>query len=230
MTTEPVIRTASLGLHFDDGNFEALDGLDLQVREGEFLAITGPSGCGKSSLLNLIGLLDVPTSGEIYFRGQPYASIDDQSLFRRRHIGFVFQSFHLLPTLSVFDNVVVPTISGPWPARNHRAQALSLLERLGLEAKANQFPAKLSGGERQRAAIARALMNHPDIILADEPTGSLDSANADQVLDLLQELRKERGLTVIMVTHDADVSARASRVVRLRDGKLEQTDMSHEPV
>ena len=223
MATEPIIRTEKLALHFDDGNTRALDGLDLQVQEGEFLAVVGPSGCGKSSLLNLIGLLDAPTSGEIHFRGKPYAAIDEPSLFRRRHIGFVFQSFHLLPTLTALDNVLVPTISSSWPLRSPRALALSLLARLGLEGKAGQLPAKLSGGERQRVAIARALMNHPDVILADEPTGSLDSMNANQVLDLLMEFRKENGLTVIMVTHDRDVSARASRMVRLRDGKLDQT-------
>jgi putative ABC transport system ATP-binding protein len=209
-----------LALHFDEGRTHALDGVDLSLQEGEFVAITGPSGCGKSSLLNLIGTLDRPTSGEVYLRDQPYSAIDDFSLFRRRHIGFVFQSFHLLPTLSALDNILVPTL-GRSDADQPEARARALLQRMGLGSKLHQFPGRMSGGERQRVAIARALINDPAIILADEPTGSLDSANAAQVLDMLAEIQRERTLTVVMVTHDAGVSAQAGRVIQMRDGKVE---------
>lgn len=220
MSTTPIFRAEKLRLHFDTGRTHALDGVDLDVAEGEFVAIVGASGCGKSSLLNLIGTLDAPTAGERYFRGRPYSEMIDLADFRRRHIGFVFQSFHLIPTLSVLDNVLVPTIGTPGPMAIRRARALELLERLGLGDRLQHFPATLSGGERQRAAIARALINKPDLLLADEPTGSLDSANAAQVLDLISDIRRERGLTIIMVTHDAGVSARADRLVAMHDGKV----------
>jgi ABC-type lipoprotein export system ATPase subunit len=216
----PIFRAEDLALHFDAGRTRALDGIDVEIGEGEFVAIVGASGCGKSSLLNLIGALDAPTVGERYFRGRPYSAMTDLADFRRRHIGFVFQSFHLIPTLGVLDNVLVPTIGSPGSADFHRARALALLERLGLTDRLQHFPATLSGGERQRAAIARALINAPDLLLADEPTGSLDSANAAQVLDLISEIRRERGLTVVMVTHDAGVSAHADRLVPMRDGKV----------
>ncbi|MDR3482305.1 MAG: ABC transporter ATP-binding protein [Burkholderiaceae bacterium] len=225
MSYVPIVRAENLALHFDQNKTRALDGINVDVGEGEFLAIVGPSGCGKSSLLNLIGLLDAPTAGEIYFRGQPYSAIRDPSLFRRKHIGFVFQSFHLIPTLSVLENVLVPTIAGPASISASRQDCMrsarSLLSRLGLDGKLDQFPGTMSGGERQRVAIARALINNPDLILADEPTGSLDSSNAAQVLDLLCEFKREKGLTVIMVTHDADVSARADRAIHVRDGRLD---------
>lgn len=216
----PIVRTEGLALHFDDGRTHALDGVGLEVAEGEFVAITGPSGCGKSSLLNLLGTLDTPTAGEIYFRGRPYAEIDDLSLFRRQNIGFIFQSFYLLPTLSALHNVLVPTIGCPGDSADHTARARELLRQLGLGNRMDHFPSAMSGGERQRVAIARALINSPDLILADEPTGSLDSANASQVLDMLDGVRREQELTVIMVTHDAGVSARADRIIRMRDGKI----------
>jgi putative ABC transport system ATP-binding protein len=219
----PIFRAEGLALHFDDGRTRALDGVDLEVVAGEFVAIVGASGCGKSSLLNLIGALDTPTAGERYFRSQPYSAMTDLAQFRRRHVGFVFQSFHLIPTLCVLDNILVPTIGTSGSTGAHRLRARTLIERLGLTKRLRNFPATLSGGERQRVAIARALINSPDLLLADEPTGSLDSANATQVLDLLSEIRRERGLTVVMVTHDATVSARADRLVPLRDGKLERS-------
>jgi putative ABC transport system ATP-binding protein len=220
MSTTPIFRAERLTLHFDAGRTRALDGVDLEVAEGQFAAIVGASGCGKSSLLNLIGALDAPTAGERYFRGQPYSTMMDLADFRRRHVGFVFQSFHLIPTLGVLDNVLVPTLGTPGSASLHRARALELLERLGLADRLQHFPATLSGGERQRAAIARALINRPALLLADEPTGSLDSANAAQVLKLISDIRRERGLTVVMVTHDAGVSAHADRLVPMRDGKV----------
>lgn len=216
--TATIVRARNLSLHFDEGRTRALDDVDIAIAEGEFVAITGPSGCGKSSLLNLIGTLDTPTAGDIHFRSRPYSAIPDLSLFRRENIGFVFQSFHLLPTLSALDNVLVPTIGR---TGDHEERARALLSRLGLSSRLDHFPGKLSGGERQRVAIARALINGPGLILADEPTGSLDSANAAHVLDLLDCIRRENNLTVVMVTHDAAVSARADRVIKMRDGKVD---------
>lgn len=217
----PILSIAGLTLHFDGGQTKALDGVDLAVSEGEFVAIVGSSGSGKSSLLNVIGTLDTPTSGELTFRGQPYAKIKDTSLFRRENIGFVFQSFNLIPTLSALDNVIVPTIGCAGDAGEYKARAASLLIELGLRERLEYFPGKLSGGERQRVAIARALINKPRMLLADEPTGSLDSTNASQVLDLLNGIVKQQGLTLILVTHDATISARADRIVRMRDGRIE---------
>ena len=219
--TDAIIRAEKLMLHYDEGQTRALDGVDFAIRAGEFVAIVGPSGCGKSSLLNLIGTLDRPSSGEIYFRARRYSEISDQCLFRKQHIGFIFQAFQLLPTLSALSNVLVPTVGSK---RSHKDQAEQLLVRLGLGKRLHHLPGKLSGGERQRVAIARALINDPALILADEPTGSLDSANAAQVLDLIGELQGERCLTVLMVTHDANVSGRADRIIRMSDGKIQPAD------
>jgi putative ABC transport system ATP-binding protein len=223
LPTTPIIRIAGLTLHFDDGQTKALNGVELDIREGEFVAIVGPSGSGKSSLLNVIGTLDIPTSGVIFFHDQAYSDIRNASLFRRENFGFIFQGFHLIPTLSALDNVIVPTIGCAGETDDYRARAKSLLTDLGLAERLNHFPGKLSGGERQRVAIARSLINRPRVILADEPTGSLDSENAQQVLDLLTGIVKRQGLTLIMVTHDTSVSARADRIVRMRDGKVEHT-------
>lgn len=219
--TDIIVRAENLALHFDEGQTRALNGVSIDIRAGEFVAMVGPSGCGKSSLLNIIGTLDIPTSGDIFYRNTPYATLPDLSLFRRQHIGFIFQSFNLIPTLSALDNVLVATIGGKGVASDFRERATGLLSKLGLANRLNHFPGKMSGGERQRVAIARALINDPDIILADEPTGSLDSASAEQVLAVLAEVRKERGLTIIMVTHDDKVSAHADRIIHLRDGKIE---------
>lgn len=218
----PILHVEGLSLHFDDGQTKALNGVDLDVREGEFVSIVGPSGSGKSSLLNVIGTLDAPTSGELVFRDQPYSKIEDASLFRRENIGFIFQAFYLIPTLSALDNVIVPTIGCDGAADEYKAHAEALLTQLGLRDRLGHFPGTLSGGERQRVAIARALINRPRMILADEPTGSLDSTNAAQVLDILTDIVKQQGLTLIMVTHDANVSARSDRIIHMRDGKIEQ--------
>lgn len=218
----PILRIKALSLHFDEGRTKALNGVDLDVREGEFVSIVGPSGSGKSSLLNVIGTLDAPSAGELVFRDQPYSKIKDVSLFRRENIGFIFQAFYLIPTLSTLDNVIVPTIGCSGAAEEYKAHAEALLTQLGLRDRLHHFPGKLSGGERQRVAIARSLINRPRMILADEPTGSLDSVNAAQVLDILTGIVKEQGLTLIMVTHDATVSARSDRIIHMRDGKIEQ--------
>lgn len=222
ITATPLIRVSGLTLHFDEGQTRALNGVDVAFVAGEFVAIVGPSGSGKSSLLNVLGTLDVPTSGELYFAEQSYAQIKDFSLFRRANFGFIFQGFHLISTLSALDNVIVPTIGCTGNRSAYQARALQLLTDLGLSERLRHFPNKLSGGERQRVAIARALINQPRVILADEPTGSLDSANAVQVLDTLTNIVKQQGLTLIMVTHDERISARADRIIHMRDGKVEQ--------
>lgn len=217
----PILRIQGLTLYFDAGQTKALNGVDLEVSEGEFVAIVGASGSGKSSLLNVIGTLDRPTSGEVSFLEQAYSKIKDASLFRRENIGFIFQSFHLIPTLSALDNVIVPTIGCKGAQSEYKERAESLLVQLGLRDRLGHFPGKLSGGERQRVAIARSLINQPRMLLADEPTGSLDSTNATQVLDLLTTIVKQQGLTLIMVTHDENVSARSDRIIHMRDGKIE---------
>ena len=216
-----LIRAEGLALRFADGRACALDGVDLCVARQEFVAIAGPSGCGKSSLLNLIGMLDVPTAGRLFLRDQPYTEVADPALFRRRHFGFVFQSFHLIPTLTALENVMLPTVAVRERRHDALERAWQLLADMGLDERAAHLPSELSGGERQRVAIARALVNAPDVIVADEPTGSLDSAAARQVLDRLTSARAKAGVTIVMVTHDAAVAARADRIVRLRDGRLD---------
>ncbi|RLL50434.1 ABC transporter ATP-binding protein [Mariprofundus sp. EBB-1] len=218
-TSTPVLSSRNLTLHFDQGRTKALNGVDIEIIEGEFVAVTGPSGCGKSSLLNLIGTLDQASSGELFFRQQPYSSMTDLSEFRREQVGFVFQSFHLIPTLTTLGNVLLPTV-GRAGDHNATARATALLQQMGLESRLDHFPSQLSGGERQRVAIARALINDPTIILADEPTGSLDSENASHVLDVIANMRLRKSLTVVMVTHDPNVAARADREICMRDGKI----------
>jgi putative ABC transport system ATP-binding protein len=219
--SDPIVRAEEVALHFDGGATRALDGLDFRLDANEFVAIVGPSGCGKSSLLNLIGALDVPTAGRLFFGAQAYTDIPDLALLRRRRFGFVFQAFHLIATLTALENVLIATIGGPGPRQDARERARELLLELGLGARVHHFPGQMSGGEKQRVAIARALVNTPDVILADEPTGSVDTANAAQVLELLSTLREKRGLAVVMVTHDPNVSRRADRVVHLRDGRVD---------
>ncbi|HVL11962.1 MAG TPA: ABC transporter ATP-binding protein [Gemmata sp.] len=206
---------------YPDGAVHALNGVTLGVRQGEYVAITGPSGCGKSTLLNLLGALDRPDAGEVYFRGEPLSARRDLDRFRARQIGFVFQSFFLLPTLTARENVQVPMFEGPPMSAGQRAnKAEALLELVGMAGRSGHRPSQLSVGERQRVALARSLANDPVLLLADEPTGNLDSENADRVLDLLTMLQKERQLTLLVVTHSHEVAERADRVVKMRDGKV----------
>jgi putative ABC transport system ATP-binding protein len=206
---------------YPDGSVHAVNGVTLGVREAEYVAITGPSGCGKSTLLNLLGVLDRPDSGDVFFRGEPLSKRRDLDQFRARQIGFVFQSFFLLPTLTARENVQVPMFEGPpLSARDRVKKAESLLELVGMSKRAGHRPMQLSVGERQRVALARALANDPSLLLADEPTGNLDSENAVRVLDLLTSLQKERRLALLVVTHSDDVAKRADRVVRMKDGKV----------
>lgn len=203
----------------------ALAGIDLGIDAGAYVAITGPSGSGKSSLLNLIGCLDRPSSGRYLLDDEDVAQMDDEriSALRNRKIGFVFQSFFLLPRLTVLENVLLPMRYAGTPDVGAEARARSLLDRVGLSNRLDHKPGELSGGQQQRAAIARALVRQPRLLLADEPTGNLDSRSAADVLGLIDELHAE-GQTIVLVTHDAEVAARAPRHVRLRDGRIEGDD------
>lgn len=203
----------------------ALAGVDLGVGAGEFVAITGPSGSGKSSLLNLLGCLDRPSSGHYRLDGEAVATLDDERVsdLRSRKIGFVFQSFFLLPRLTVLENVLLPLRYARAADPGAAGRARQLLERVGLSDRLGHRPNELSGGQQQRAAIARALIRQPRLLLADEPTGNLDSKSTADVLKLFEELHGE-GQTIVLVTHDADVAARAPRHVRLRDGRIEGDD------
>ncbi len=215
-----MILAQGLSKSYDGGEIRALDRASLEVGRGEFVALMGPSGSGKSTLLQIVGALDEADAGSVSFEGVNYADLPDLSAFRARRLGFVFQSFHLLPTLTAAENVQVPMFEMPWRRAERIERAEALLAAVGVQGRSSKRPSQLSGGERQRVAIARALANEPELVLADEPTGSLDSENARQVLDLLRTLHASRGLTVLLVTHDAEVAARADRIVRMRDGRI----------
>jgi putative ABC transport system ATP-binding protein len=206
---------------YPDGDVHALNGVSLGVSEAEYIAITGPSGCGKSTLLNVLGVLDRPDKGEVYYRGEALSKRRDLDRFRARQIGFVFQSFFLLPALTARENVQVPMFEGPpLSARDRAKKADSLLDLVGMGKRAGHRSAQLSVGERQRVALARALANDPVLLLADEPTGNLDSENAAKVLDLLTALQRTHKLALVVVTHSPEVAERADRVVKMRDGRV----------
>ena len=218
-----ILRTTGLTRHFpiEGGVVRALDGIDLAVDPGDFVSVMGPSGCGKSTLLHLLGGLDRPTSGEIHLAGKRVDGLPERewARVRRRHIGFVFQSYNLVDDLSVRDNLELPAVLAGARPRVARARAAELLERLGVAARAGVAPGRLSGGEQQRVAIARALMNSPEVVLADEPTGALDSQATTEVLALLKELHAA-GQTIVVVTHDPRVATTADRLVSMRDGRI----------
>lgn len=217
----PLIEARGLWRTYPDGNVNALVDATFQIDKGEYVAIVGPSGSGKSTLLNLLGALDRPVQGEVYFHGQPLGSLKSLDDYRARHVGFVFQSFLLLPTLTAAENVQVPMFEGSRRTSAERTRrALELLGVVGLAGRAGHRPGQLSVGERQRVAIARALANDPELLLADEPTGNLDSVNAASVLDLFDGLHREHGLTLVVVTHSQEVSQRAQRVLSVHDGRI----------
>jgi putative ABC transport system ATP-binding protein len=215
-----MITMRNVKKYYDRGVIKALDGVDLEIREGEFVAIMGPSGSGKSTMLNMLGALDVPDAGEIEVAGRKLSAGDHLAAFRRDTIGFVFQMHNLIPTLSAAENIQIPLMEKRMSSSARRRRALELLKVVGLEDRAGSLPSDLSGGERQRVAIARALANNPGIILADEPTGSVDSANAERIMGLLKEISRERGATLLVVTHDEGVAAQAGRIVRMLDGRV----------
>ena len=221
--SEAVIRVVGLGKSYATaaGLFPALKGVDLAIRPGEYLAIMGPSGSGKSTFMNLLGCLDTPSSGDYFLTGRNVAHLrnDELAILRNRTIGFVFQGFNLLPRMSLQDNVALPLVYAGSDRETRRARARTLLDRVGLAAYADSLPSRISGGQQQRVAIARALVNQPSLILADEPTGNLDSHTSEEIMALFQELNAE-GITIVLVTHEHDIAAHARRQVRFLDGLI----------
>lgn len=215
-----VFAAVGLKKEFDDGRVLALRGVDFSITQGEFVAITGPSGCGKTTLLQMLGALDFPSAGTLHYRGNSIPGLPDPSAYRAREIGIIFQAFHLLPTFTAVENVQLPMFEADIPAAERKERAVSLLNSVGLEDRRDHFPAKLSGGERQRVAIARSLANRPSVLLADEPTGNLDSENAHLILDLIIRLHREQNMTLVLVTHDPSIAQRASRTIQMKDGRI----------
>ncbi len=220
----PMIRLQAVEKVYRTDRIEtvALTGIDLSVREGEFVSIMGPSGCGKSTLLNIIGLLDVPTGGRVEINGALVAARGDRALaaVRNKELGFVFQTFHLIPDLAVVDNVEIPLLYRRLSNGERRKLAEAALDRVGLSSRTRHFPSQLSGGQQQRVAIARAIVGRPRILLADEPTGNLDSQMGDEVMALLKDLQHRDRTTVVMVTHDSRQAEQTERIIRLFDGRL----------
>ena len=233
MPLDPLIRIDDLHREFvmGDQTVHAVDGITAYVEAGEFLAVMGPSGSGKSTLLYLLGGLDRPTAGEIWVDGREIVGLDENALadYRRREIGFVFQSFFLVPTMTALQNVIFPMIFAQVPVSEREPRALDLLDRVGLADRVGHKPTELSGGQQQRVAFARALANNPKIILADEPTGNLDTETGGSIMQLLSELNREEGRTVVAVTHDPSVTDYASRSLYLLDGSLhDPTELGHQ--
>jgi putative ABC transport system ATP-binding protein len=220
MNENSAIDVSGVSKSYEEGRIRALDRMDLHVAAGEYVALVGPSGCGKSTLLHLIAALDRPDEGTIVVAGHDLAHEHDLSHYRARHVGMVFQLHNLLPTLTALENVEMPMFELGLRGSERERQASRLLGLVGMERRARNRPTQLSGGERQRVAIARALANDPGAILADEPTGSLDSASGLQVMDLLESVCRERGSTLVLVTHAPDLALRADRIVRMLDGRV----------
>jgi len=232
MPNSYVLQTENLTRMYRMGKDEvtALCDVSLQIMPGEFVAIIGPSGSGKSTLLNLLGGLDTPTRGEVLLNGRLLAGLkENESAELRRHtLGFIFQGYDLFPVLTALENVMFPLLVAGVPLQERLERAQSLLAKVGLSDKAQHFPDELSGGQQQRVGIARALASRPLVLLADEPTGNLDSATANEILNLLTALVEEEGLTLVMVTHDPDSARRADRILRLKDGHLEGEKVHHD--
>jgi putative ABC transport system ATP-binding protein len=219
--SSPFLEARGLVKSYDEGRVEALRGVDVRIDAGEYVAISGPSGSGKSTLLHLLGGLDTATKGQVFYKGSELGKAVDLDSYRSLQVGFIFQAFYLLPTLRAVENVQVAMMAVHEKA-NHRAdRAAALLEEMGLSHRLSHFPNQLSAGERQRVAIARALANSPAVLLADEPTGNLDSANSAHIMDILRGIREQRGMTMIIVTHENDIAHAAPRHIRIRDGRIE---------
>jgi putative ABC transport system ATP-binding protein len=225
----PLIELRGISRIHDGGAIAALKSVDLQIAAGDRVAIVGASGSGKSSMVNLLCGIDYPTGGTVLWEGRPVRAQQDWTRLRRNSIGIVFQEFNLIPTLSVLENVEVALLGRGMPAAQRRARAAMVLERVGLQHRLHHLVTKLSGGERQRVAIARAIVSEPKLLLADEPTGNLDSASAANVADLLFELCEKTGMTLILVTHDDALAARCARTVRIRDGAIVQDGANATP-
>jgi len=215
-----VFEAAGLKKDYDDGQVHALRGVGFKVREGEFVAIVGPSGSGKTTLLQLLGALDRPTAGTLKYRGESLLDLTNPASYRAHEIGFIFQAFHLLPIFTAIENVQIPMFESHQTRAARKTRALELLNAVGLAQRVNHFPAKLSGGERQRVAVARSLANSPSVLLADEPTGNLDSESAKHILDLITSFHRDRRMTLILITHDMSVARRASRAIQMKDGHV----------
>ena len=220
---EAVIRVCGLGKSYETaaGLFPALKGVDLEVRSGEYIAIMGPSGSGKSTFMNLLGCLDTPTIGDYFLAGENVAHMDKDALaeLRNRTLGFVFQGFNLLPRMSLQDNVALPLVYAGVDKETRRARARAMLDKVGLGRYADSLPNRISGGQQQRVAIARALVNEPHLILADEPTGNLDSHTSEEILGLFESLNRD-GISIVLVTHEPDIAAHCKRQVRFLDGQI----------
>jgi ABC-type lipoprotein export system ATPase subunit len=220
ITGQYVFEAIGLVKKFDDGQVQALRGVDFRVAQGEFIAIIGPSGCGKSTLLQMLGALDRPSEGTLLYRGKSIPDLPNPSRYRALEIGFIFQAFHLLPTFTALENVQIPMFEDGLPSAGRKDRATVLLKSVGLGHRLDHFPSKLSGGERQRVAIARSWANSPSVLLADEPTGNLDSENARLVLDLIIRLHREQKMTLVLVTHDMTIARRAGRTIQMMDGRI----------
>lgn len=228
---DALIETRDLTKIYGDGQgVRALDGVDLAISDGEMLAVMGPSGSGKSTLLNMLGGLDLPTRGQVLIGGQDLAKVRNLDAFRAQTVGFVFQLHNLLPTLTALENVEVPMRGQPIRRRARRQRAEQLLEMAGLGDRMKHLPSQLSGGQRQRVAVARALANRPRLILADEPTGSLDTVSGDEIMQLLADLNKTQGTTIIVVSHDRRVARATDRILTMRDGRITDDHTVADPV
>ncbi len=220
-----VLQLKDIVKTYNSGNvqFNALDGVNLSIHKGEFVSITGPSGSGKSTLMHIIGLLDIPTSGQVLLEGKDISHFKEHQLAQIRNVtlGFVFQQFNLLPKTSALENAILPLLYSDVPASQRHQKGIEMLTKVGLESKLKNTPAQLSGGQQQRVAIARALINDPKIILADEPTGNLDSKSGRDVMDFFHQLHQKEGRTIIFVTHDRELANEADRIVIIKDGKIE---------
>lgn len=205
---------------YDGGQVQALRGVNFRITQGEFVVIIGPSGCGKTTLLQMLGALDVPSAGILHYRGSSMAEMRDPSAYRAREIGIIFQAFHLLPTFTAVENVQMPMFETERPAGTRSERAVELLKSVGLGHRLDHFPSKLSGGEKQRVAIARSLANGPAVLLADEPTGNLDSENSKHILELIIRLRREQNMTLVLVTHDLNIARMATRTIQMKDGLI----------
>lgn len=220
-----VLELKNIVKTYRSGNttFNALDGVDLQIRQGEFVSITGPSGSGKSTLMHIIGLLDLPTSGQVILQGRDISRLKEHQLAQIRNVtlGFVFQQFNLLPKTSSLENVLLPLLYSDVDKSLHKQKGINMLTKVGLKDKLKNTPAQLSGGQQQRVAIARALINDPKIILADEPTGNLDSKSGKEVMKFFHFLHQKEGRTIVLVTHDMELANQAKRKIVIRDGKID---------
>jgi ABC-type lipoprotein export system ATPase subunit len=217
----PLLEVRNLRKSYDQGRIEALRGVDLSIAAGEYLAISGASGSGKSTLLQMLGGLDTPTSGEVLYQNAALGTAINLDSYRAHHIGFIFQAFYLLPTLRAIENVQVPMMAVGSDTKTRAQRAEALLLEVGMEHRLKQYPNELSAGERQRVAIARALANNPSVLMADEPTGNLDSVNSARIMEMVVGIQQRHGMTLIVITHEPDIADRAPRHIRIRDGRIE---------